>query len=252
MIGSDMGFIPKIFLEFAPYLPVKALGVIPLSALLPEAVLLARRATYDPIDRRKLEPLLPGSVEVVEALPSLMNPHAMKAGQKKEVGQALLELYFKQILKGERFYLDLRLQHFCWDTQLERLLWRPTGLWKSLSPDFQLGLKNLYGGFYGGDERQLEKGFSLFGLSKKSEGLEEVKKAIIQHFGQAQQKSVRFEIAVFRESFQNLFEKLAQARARVHPDFAFLGLALASLYMSLEGLDESYDVSKAFERASAP
>ena len=81
----------------------------------------------------------------------------------EEIGEALLELYFYQVLSGEKVFLDLRPS--CFEKADGGLRWTPNGLHCQLDHKFQEGLSELYQGFFYGDDNSLyEKGLLKIGL----------------------------------------------------------------------------------------
>jgi hypothetical protein len=148
-------------------------------------------------------------------------------------------LYFHQILHGEVTLLDLRHQAF---SPEHPLTWRPASWIAQWEPAFIEALRQMYVGFYRGDDSGFRAGLRALNLTHA----EDVFK---QHFGEGQ-RAVRFEVKHFVSTFHQVFVRCRDAHTSLHPDFMLLGLYLATLYDHLEQLGVAVDVAAAFEHAS--
>lgn len=168
----------------------------------------------------------------------------------QEIGEALLELYFYQVLSGEKVFLDLRPS--CFEKIDGGLSWTPNGLHCQLDNKFQEGLSELYEGFYGNNNPLYEKGLLKIGLLNEGDSAEvkqEMMNIFNNHFGEGDQESVRFEMKHFTDSFHQVFDKIFHQNKKLSEDFVYLGMYLVTLYLHLEKLDTSLNVRKAFQKA---
>lgn len=156
-------------------------------------------------------------------------------------GDALLRLYFHQLLVGPVALLDLGPSRF---SGVDPVVWSPTWARHEWSNEFRVAVHDLYAGFYGGDDRRFDAALETLGLTP-------ARLVFLAHFG-GDQTAVRFSAAHFRHTFHAAFVACREAGTRVHPDFLPMGLMLASLYAHLEALDVALDVSAAWRDVSAP
>lgn len=160
--------------------------------------------------------------------------------QRKQLGQSTLFLYFAQLLHVDAALLDLRRATFGYHD--ENVVWCPGNLSVTWDPSFIASLRELYRGFYGEDDAQLQQG--LLGL-----GLEPVREPLLAHLGSADASQMRFRTKAFHQSFHEVFEACRDHDITLHENFLPLGLLLACLYESLEALDRTFDVRSAFRTA---
>lgn len=162
------------------------------------------------------------------------------AGMAPEARAArVVALYFHQILHGGTTLLDLREQAF---SGQHPLTWRPASWIAEWDPSFIRALRQIYTGFYRGDDAAFRAGLSALNLAHAED-------VFTQHFGGGQ-KEVRFEVKHFVSTFHQVFLRCRDAKTSLHPDFLLLGLYLASLYDHLEQLGVAVDVAAAFEHAT--
>jgi hypothetical protein len=133
---------------------------------------------------------------------------------RRALGQRALEVYFAQLLAGNETLLDLRFA--CWTQQAEGSppVWAPRPLWLRWDPAFLDGVRELYSGFYRGDDGAYQRGVAALGLGDA--GL-----LLRRHFGEGDQRAVRFDSAVFQTTFHQVFVRVAVAGAT-----GFVGRAL--------------------------
>ncbi|MEM6532803.1 MAG: hypothetical protein AAF654_09265 [Myxococcota bacterium] len=174
------------------------------------------------------------AVDIVDAIES------RRVEDSRSYGQRLLELYFWQLFAGETVLLDLRASRVGFDG--ERLKWKPSRIFIEWDADFIGPLRKLYEGFYE-DNREAFDG-ALAALD-----LVEAKPLFLEHFGDGDQRSVRFELDAFQSVFQRVFTTTRDAGKRLHPSFVTLGVYLGTLYDNLSRFDHGFDVRDAFVRA---
>ena len=168
---------------------------------------------------------------------SSMDASAASAAQRQARGEAILRLYFHQIVEGGAALLDLRPERFGAAPSPAR--WRPGWLRHRWRSDFLPALRGLYAGFY-------DDAPERFDASLETLGIAPARQIFLDHFG-GDATAVVFEAAHFRDTFHDAFVACRDAGARLHPDFLPLGLYLASLYAHLEPLAVPLDVRAAWQ-----
>jgi hypothetical protein len=162
---------------------------------------------------------------------------------RRALGQRALEVYFGQLFSGDEALLDLRFANWSLDASDGEPVWGPRPLWVGWEPDFLSGIRDLYGGFFHGDDALYTRGVVRLGLGDAGDLLR-------AHFGAGDQSAVRFDSAVFQTTFHDVFVRCRDEGVALHPNFLPLGVYLATLYDLLEGLDQAFDVREAFNRAT--
>lgn len=164
------------------------------------------------------------------------------AGQRRSVGDRVLDLYFRQWLVDDGLFIDLRPARF--RLAPPDLYFRPNGLWIRLRPEFRLGMVDLYRSFYSDDEEAFRAALRRMGMLKRglSHAAEaELVELLRTHFG-IDQRAQRFAIDDFRASFDRVFDFFIAHDYKIHRDFVFAGFCLITLYITLELLDQEHDV----------
>lgn len=165
------------------------------------------------------------------------------------MGNALLTVYFNQLKAEGPFFLDLRAERFAWDSLGQKLQWKPNGFWVNLNPSFRHGLGELYQGFYRNNPDQLKRAaenLKLIAPDGTAQEFNELKDLLQKHFGvqnPGQPAAQQFSLSKFRESFHALFSHMLRYRRILPSDFAWLGVALLTLYSALEDFGCAYDVA---------
>lgn len=155
-------------------------------------------------------------------------------------GQMLLELYFHQLYAEGPTFIDLRAERF--DGTAEPAVWGVLPYYVDWEGTFIDGVRQMYRGFYRGDDAAFEAAVARVGLEGTGELFRE-------HFGGDDQEEVSFDLATFRETFHKILSRCKERGLKLHPNFIPLGVYLASLYEHLEEAGGSYDVRAAFEAA---
>ena len=236
-------FVPKDFKPLLSCATPSAFRVIEWKKILAHAPTLAKRiATGEGRDdlKAKLSPFIPKSIVMSEARAKAtpLNPND---------GAALLALYFAQLKSEEGIFLDLRPS--CFGSSKDgQILWQPNGLWTRLEPEFRKGMLSIYKGYYLDQPKLLREGLKQVGLIKddfSADRVAEVEGMILGHIGGDTSNQI-FKVIHFTESFEKLFQFLTKEKIVLPPDFLYLGIYLAGLYLHLEALGGSYDVRKAY------
>lgn len=182
-------------------------------------------------------------VSILAALPgkALSEDDSLAAPERTLVGGLVLELYFRPLLGTGESLLDLRAERLALDEG--GLLWAPGPAWVTWDADFLRGIGDLYRGFYREEPRVFARGLATLGLGP-AEAL------LRKHFGEGDQTAVWFEVAHFQKSFHAVFTECRRRGVALHRNFLPLGLALVTLYTTLERLEVALDVRAAFERST--
>jgi len=160
-------------------------------------------------------------------------------------GQHTLRLFFFQILTEETWILDFRAEAFATD---DKTGWNPKPLYYQVPTSFVKQTRELYRGFYTGDEKLFDSALSELGLLK-------AKDCLRNHFGQGDQTSVHFKLSTFQNTFAEVFEVCEREGLKLQTEFFVLGLMLLTLYQNLETLDAPQNARACFldalEKANA-
>jgi hypothetical protein len=157
-----------------------------------------------------------------------------------ELGQRILEVYFGQLFGGDATILDLRGGRWHWPAEASEPVWLPRPLWIRWQPEFLGAMRDMYRGFYADEDATFDRGLEAMNLGA-------AKDVLRAHFGEGDQRAVRFEVAAFHASFHQVFLRCREQGVALHRNFLPLGLYLACLYDALEGRGE-LDVRSAFDR----
>ena len=160
----------------------------------------------------------------------------------RALGQRILEVYFGQLFAGDAALLDLRRDRWSWPDGASEPEWTPSRLWIRWDPEFLEATRDMYRGFYRDDAATFERGIRTLRLEPASDVLR-------AHFGEGDQRAVRFETRVFHSSFHDVFVRCRDEGVSLHRNFLALGAYLACLYDALETRGP-LDVRDAFERSA--
>lgn len=176
------------------------------------------------------------------AVPSLAERPPLEA-ERAAAGHAILVAFFRLVLGEQPIVLDLRPQRLGWDEGV--LHWAPGRLWTVWDDTFSGAIADLYGGYYRAEPSRYAGALDALGLSPAAEAFE-------AHFGEGDARAVVFELQQFHATFHDVFVRCREAGASLGPGFVGLGLLLACLYETLEGLGGPFDVRAAFDAADRP
>lgn len=240
--------IPPFFKEILEHLPNALSDLISWREMLGEVTSLSNRMLTGKgaaMVRIELKSIINSDIEIVDSLtPSTLNGSD---------GEKVLKLYFLEIMKGRKMFLDLRPKHF--SGLNGKLQWDPNGLWAELDSDFADGIRMVYKGYYQNNDALFAQGLEKSKLinenwsdDKKSEVIEVFK----THFSNGRDEKVSFTMDGFKHSFTEIFKTLVKNQVLLDKNFLYLGIMLVTLYMTLNKTGESYDVSKIFNESLAP
>ena len=103
-------------------------------------------------------------------------------------------------------------------------------------------MQDVYAGFFLHDAPRFEHGVFALGLGDSGETL-------LRHFGEGNQRSVRFSIEALQRTLADISQRRRGDDEPLHPNFMPFGLYLMSLTALLEALDMRFDVRAAFKRS---
>ena len=167
----------------------------------------------------------------------------LSEADRRELGQRILDIFFTQVFESAESILDLRSENLG-ATERGALSWRPGALYVRWQPDFLAGLRDLYRGFYLGDEARFQEGLRQLQLESSGDPLRRL-------LGKDDPSNTRFHSATFHESFHELFVDYRDRGISIHRNFLPLGVSLMSLYDTLDPLDVPLSVEAAV-RGHAP
>lgn len=234
---------------FLDYVSPAFLEVMPLRRLVGQAREIAANAA----NRRGFDALREGTERALAArgLPVRIEPavegalpEGLGEDLRRRLGERALEIYFGQLYAGEAAILDLRAGRLRPAPEPGGApRWRPRPFWVRWEPAFLEALRELYAGFYRGEEARFRAALAELRLDPAEDLLR-------RQFGEGEQRAVRFDARVFHSTFHEAFLRCRDARRALPANVLPLGLYLACLYDGLEALDVPLDVRGAFERAA--
>lgn len=197
--------------------------------------------------RQKLTTIIPKELHFI----SKVDKKDLNELQKVELGELILELYFCQVLSGQPMFLDLRLSHFGIDEN--NYLWSPGHLWGEFNPDFVVGIRELYDGYFNNTEEVFARGLLQTGLVQpdwSDEDKKEMSDLLRATFdGGKASTPLHFSLASFQQSFQKVFDFIIEKKGTLGSDFVLLGIMLVTMYMSLEELGQPHLIAAQYEKA---
>jgi len=158
--------------------------------------------------------------------------------KRRWLGQLALELYFAQLFRSESAIVDLRPSRLGVDSEGDAV-WCPRPLYLRWDPTFLQALRDVYAGFFLGNSERFEHGLRGLGLGSS-------RTPLLRHLGDGNQRAVRFRAENLRSTLRELSALRSAEDALLHPNFAALGIYVASLHALLEPLDLRFDVRSAF------
>lgn len=246
MLMMHKHLFPMILKEIFPHIPTIAFKMVEWKSFLKEASPILKRISHrrpSPHIYEKLKSLKPK--DIVFQPDEALVPK-IKQSLRTDHGYIILALFFTQLTNEEGIFLDLRTKHFIGFE--DKLIYLPNNLWAHFETDFRRDLINLYCGFYWNDDVLFEKSLENIGLTQNlsQEHKDELIHLFKKHFGLGSLNKVQFNLKNFQDSFYDLFHFFLRHNIKLRSEFLFLGVYLATLYLSLEEIGGSYDVQKTF------
>jgi hypothetical protein len=244
--------IPEQLREFLPYLSPNAFRVVPWSQLIKKSIGLvaAGRTAFD-LDAST-------GISLCEKFPEGSVPlHSpfLTTEVRKNIGRSLLELYFRNVRASSTVSIDFRSAAFRWDSTGARLYWNPIRMALKWDTEFPKHAYALYEAYYSGNHSELRGTLVALGFigPEESEGsLAQLIRLLDEHFGPGDQREVVFSSRKLAQTLHALFQELERRGSRLQPDFAFLGIMLATMTGTLEMLGCGLDARAAFSETRFP
>jgi hypothetical protein len=170
----------------------------------------------------------------------IVPPRDLKRPKRHWLGQLALELYFGQLFRRDSAVLDLSPSRLG-VADAGDAVWCPRPLYVQWDPDFLQGVRDLYAGFFLGDDQR-------FGLGIKQLGLGSAGGLLLQHLGEDNQRGVRFSVAKLQSTLREISAARTKEDGALHRNTIAFGLYVASLHELLESLELAFDVRRAFMR----
>ena len=247
---------PVFFKELLPHLPLRSFQIVKIDELLPEMLWLVKQS----YKKSNLSmPLMDGyffkngtaiiPLKNATQKNSTVKDNAAKSNahlrHAKKIGEQVLGHYFYEIFHMQEWSLDLSVDRFSLDS--DGLLYCDLkGIKRSFNSDFIQSIRSLYIGFYENNEVEFQKGLQVFNIKNNHA---EAKQVLLKHFAEAKDEDILFSITHLNQSFENIFKVLIESNAKVGSDFAFFGIRLITLYLTLESLNTPLNVSAAYQSA---
>lgn len=231
-----MRILPGVLKELLKHVPTVLFEAVDWSVLASELPKLSRRIIqkegYAELFDLQGAFLAPFKVNVVSHVDKLHNLQNQELAAEK-----ILTLYFAQIFSPHGLFLDLSPAHFEIKSDNGELNFKPSAMWAKFNPEFSQGLQEIYDGFYYEDEVLFHRGLLKSGLTSNNwpeadrHTLAELFKS---NFGASLTTEMSFDLETFRESFLKIADFMLNKKVNISTDFLYLGIALVTMYSSLE------------------
>lgn len=241
-----MRILPGVLKELLKHVPTVLFEAVEWSVLASELPKLSRRIIkkegYSELFDLQKSYLAPFNINLTSSVPSEFNPQDKKAAAEK-----ILALYFAQLFSPHGLFLDLGPGHL--DMPSETLNFHPPGIWTKFDPTFKQGMIDIYDGFYLEDNELFHQGLIKSGLSSKDwpqADRDNLAQLFKSHFGASVTSEMTFDLETFKKSFFKVADFLLQKKVKISTDFLYLGIALVTMYSSLEKTKASVNVKNIY------
>jgi hypothetical protein len=241
-----MRILPGVLKELLKHVPTVLFDAVDWSVLASELPKLSRRIIqkdgYSELFDLQAKFLGPFNVELTDQISKNFD-----LGGQEKVADLILTTYFAQLFSPHGVFLDLGTSHF--EISKDILKFKPSGLWTKFRPEFSKGLRDIYDGFYFEDEALFHAGLIESGLTSNDWPEEErVKLANLfkSHFGASLTSEMSFDLDTFKASFIKVADFMLVKKVKISTDFIYLGIALITLYSSLEKSQAKVNVKKIY------
>ena len=166
---------------------------------------------------------------------------------QKAAAEKILTLYFAQLHSPHGLFLDLGPTHM--EMNGSELNFKPSGLWTKFSPEFSKGIADIYDGFYTENEALFHQGLLKSGLTSNDWPESERQKLaelFKSHFGASVTEEMTFDLETFKQSFLKVADFMLEKKVKISTDFLYLGIALVTMYSSLEKTQTSVNVKEIY------
>jgi hypothetical protein len=171
----------------------------------------------------------------------IIRPSDLTRPKRRWLGQLALELYFTQLFRSDSAILDLSPSRFG-ISDAGDAVWYPLPLYAQWDPHFLKGVRDMYAGFFLGDDERFRYGIKQLGLGSAGEQL-------LHHLGEDDQRCVRFCVATLQSTLRKISAARTDEDGALHRNFIPFGFYVASLHELLESQELAFDVRSAFIRA---
>lgn len=241
-----MRILPGVLKELLKHVPTVLFEAVEWRVLSHELPKLSRRIIqkegYAELFELQKSYLSPFKINIASQVTKGFDPQ-----DKKLAAQSILTLYFAQLFSPHGIFLDIGPTHL--EMNGEELNFHPNGVWTKFSPEFADGITDIYDGFYNGDEKLFQLGLVKSGLSS-AKWPEHDRVALAElfksHFGASVSGEMTFELETFKQSFLKVADFLLEKKVKISTDFIYLGVALVTMYSSLEKTSASVNVKKVY------
>lgn len=241
-----MRILPGVLKELLKHVPTVLFDAVDWSVLASELPKLSRRIIqkdgYAELFDLQAKYLNPFNVELNHEISKNFD----LTGQKK-AAVLILTAYFAQLFSPHGLFLDLGPSHF--EINGEKLIFKPSGLWTKFRPEFSKGLTDIYDGFYFEDEALFHKGLLESGLTSNDwpeEDRNNLANLFKSHFGASLSSEMTFDLETFKASFIKVADFMLEKKVKISTDFIYLGIALITIYSSLEKTQAKVNVKKIY------
>lgn len=241
-----MRILPGVLKELVKHVPTVLFEAVEWRVLSQELPKLSRRVLqkegYAELFERQKTYLSPFKIDLVPQVSKAFDPQ-----NKKLAAERILTLYFAQLFSPHGLFLDIGPTHLEMDGEV--LDFNPNGVWTKFSPEFADGITDIYDGFYNDDDSLFHQGLIKSGLSspkwpqKDRDALADLFKS---HFGASVSGEMTFELETFKKSFLKVADFLLEKKVKISTDFIYLGIALITMYSSLEKTNVSVNVKNVY------
>jgi hypothetical protein len=242
-----MRILPGVLKELMKHVPTVLFEVVEWKVLMQELPKLSRRLLqkegFDSLFTPQRLYLEAFGIDLVTTHDS--RPQAVSSEVK---AKKILSLYFAQLFSPHGLFLDLGPNHL--DMKDQRLIYNPNGLWTKFRPEFSQGLKQIYDGFFLEQENLFHEGLLACGLTSNSWPLEDrlaLANLFKSHFGPSLTEEMNFDLETFKASFFKIADFMLEKKVIISTDFLYLGIALVTLYSSLERSKKSLNVKEVYK-----
>lgn len=229
-----MRILPGVLKELLKHVPTVLFEAVEWSVLASELPKLSRRIIqkegYAELFDLQGAFLAPFNVKVVNHVDKMSNIQGQKI-----VAEKILSLYFAQLFSPHGLFLDLSPGHF--ELKENELFFRPSAIWTKFNPEFSHGLQQIYDGFYFADEELFHQGLLNSGLTSNKwpeSDRQKLAELFRSHFGASLTSEMSFDLGSFKESFLKVADFMLVKKVTISTDFLYLGIALVTMYSSLE------------------
>jgi hypothetical protein len=245
-----MRILPGVLKELLKHVPTVLFEAVEWKVLASELPKLSRRiiqkegyAELFELQKPFLRPFKVNLVSQVDKESILRDP--------KLASERILTLYFAQLFSPHGLFLDLSPHHFEVMSDNDVLNFKPSSVWTKFSPEFSQGLKEIYDGFYFEDDLLFHKGLIKSGLTSATwpeSDRQHLAELFRGHFGASLTTEMSFDLETFKESFFKIADFMLNKKVNISTDFLYLGIALVTMYASLEKCGVRVNVKEIFIR----